>query len=158
VAQGAPVESLALELAAIDICEDQIKNQKSKITSKEADENTDKTKQQSEKVPNKKKPKKVSNINDLPDDQRKAIQEVINQKNMALGALLALSRWDIKAGQLCFVVEYPIYKDKIMSKGALDIIHSCVTEVIEEKISITCRVERPEDVGEEIEAVFGESI
>ncbi len=167
IAQAAPVEQLALELAAVEVAEhtgvpeagDQSEKredgEKRQIGKGRATANTvDKM----EKVQPQKSTVKLESISDLPADQRKAIQEMISQKNMALGALLALASWQVEEGKLCFVVEYPIYREKILSKTSIVIIDACVTEVLNKKILISCRVERPADVGEEIEAVFGESI
>lgn len=151
IAQNSPVERLALELAAIDIC--LVESGSRKVASSvEGKENKDKT-----VTPKQIKPVRSETIKDMPDDKRKAIQEIVREKNMALGALLALAGWEVEDGKLCFVVEYPIYKDKILSEKSIALISTCVTEVLQKQIAISCRVERPGDVGEEIEAVFGEN-
>jgi len=149
-AQNTPVESLALELAAVEICATQ-PSAKPSDTARTPDK-------QSAPPPANPKTGKPPKITHLPDEKRRAIQEAINQKNMALGALLAPAGWEIACGKVCFVVAYPIYQEKLMSQSALALIESCIAEVTGEKIQVTCRVERPEDVGEEIEAVFGGGI
>jgi len=145
IAQSTPIESLALELAAVELAQ--------KVDgSREPDE--PKTPVQR---PTSKCPTSNAQLTTLSSDQRQAIQESVSQKNMALGALLALAGWKVDQGQLCFTVEYPIYKDKILSQKSLEIIHSCATGVLGEKLSISCEVEKPTDVGEEIEAIFGDA-
>ena len=150
IAQNSPEGRLALELAAVDVCAGGGGSGGPAVGSKKEDEIRT-------AGPEEKKVKKSEKIKDMPDDKRKAIQEIVREKNMALGALLALSGWEVEDGKLCFVVEYPIYKDKILSEKSIALISACVTKVIQKQIVISCRVERPEDVGEEIEAVFGES-
>lgn len=163
VAQSAPVEQLALELAAVEICEGGgdsrggVVGSGNKEGSRELAVGSKKEDEIRTTDLKEKKPKKIEKITDMPADQRKAIQELVREKNMALGALLALSGWEADDGKLCFVVEYPIYKDKILSPKSIALISTCVTEVIQKQVLISCRVERPENVREEIEAVFGES-
>jgi len=163
IAQSTPMEQLALELAAVEVCEEAVNNLQSAVGGEDRKGGREsrvgsKKKGKNEIIDAKeKKPEKIEKIADIPSDQRKAIQELVRKKNMALGALLTLSGWEVDDGKLCFVVEYPIYKDKILSPKNIAIINACVTEVIQKRILISCRFERPKDVGEEIEAVFKES-
>jgi DNA polymerase III subunit gamma/tau len=160
IAQSTPVESLALELAAVEICGGENANcQLTADSGEEKRQRESNKKQQPDPKPQPpaKTPKNKFSGVELSADQRQAIQEAVRQKNMALGALLALANWKIDQGQLCFAVEYPIYKDKILSQKSLEIIQSCATEVLGGKVSVSCEVEKPEDMGKEIEAIFGES-
>lgn len=170
IAQSTPVESLALELAAIDIIDKLGENKNLNTNERDKPERAEENSNQSAKVDkrsdcnnkpvaaktSKSRPKTTNISVSLSSGQKQAIQESVREKNMALGALLDLANWTIREGKLCFLVEYPIYKDKILSKTSLEIIQSCVTEVLGENILISCEVEKMEDIGDEIEVVFGE--
>jgi len=160
-ARLSPVDSLALELAAIDICHGgppaggfsvpQV-NQVSEKSSGDKSP-TEKTEDSQGKTSEKTAKAKLKT---LSADQKIAIIEQISAKNKPLSSLLGSAIWSIEENKLTIAVEYPIYKDTIMSKRNLALIEQVLSENFEQKILVNCDViSKGENFEEDFESVFG---
>jgi DNA polymerase III gamma/tau subunit len=95
-------------------------------------------------------------IKDFPRDQRSAIIEAVSHQNKPLGVLLAGAEWALDEKTLCLTVEYQIYKEKIMSKKSLSILHKEIEKVMGTPYALRCEIiAKPSDLTEEIVEVFG---
>jgi DNA polymerase III subunit gamma/tau len=160
-AKLSPIDSLALELAAIDVClgapetrvpqVNQVKTD-SKGNIMEALPAADGPKIEVKEI--EKNTKKLAKP--FSADQKTAVVEEIGTKNKALSVLLGSASWTVRDGTLKIAVEYPIYKDTIMSKRNLGLLEQTIENSSDKKVRVICEVIRAhEDLEEDLEAVFG---
>jgi DNA polymerase-3 subunit gamma/tau len=178
-----PIESLAIELAAIDICEavkslpageagvkgkgesDSIQNtidnpvKPEKHQEIEVQEAKSKTKEIDIAV---KPSAQEDKIESISSEQRMAIIEQVTIKNKPLGFLLSSASWQADKGSVVLVVGYPLHRDKILSTRSRQIIDEEIKSVMGKSLPIRCVVEKSakedtvgENIGQEIEEVFG---
>lgn len=164
-----PVESLPIELAAMDICEgslhsgamglkdesggeDIAKNQNKKVEMEEKSssqlEKGDEKSLKEETVQPKKK------IKALSSSARAAFVGAISEKNKPLGSLLSTAQMDYKDGVLKIFVEYPLHAAKIKSKSATQFLEETLEIVLGERTMVECEVCKEEDLSEDIGEVF----
>ncbi len=154
-----PIDSLPLELAAIDICQG----------------NVDPVPQKSEVQPRQEKtveapldkpgdtpvtepaiePKKMKDIvANFSSNKKLAIIEGVSAKNKPLGTLLGTSQWHAEDNSLKIMVEYPIYKEKIMSENCVALLEGEIEKVLGGKLRVVCVVDKGKEVDEEIGEIF----
>lgn len=176
-----PIDSLPLELAAIDICDrPEAESQISRIKNKELrikdDEEKNKTKiddpplnskflilnskkpdGKSEVISEKKSPVVKKDTTDklfFSSEERMAIIEGVAAKNKPLGSLLGVAVWENDGGSIKILVEYPLYKDKIMSKNSLTLLEDEIETVLGAKSRVLCEIISKKDIDAEIGEVF----
>ncbi len=162
-----PVDSLALELAAIDVCEAQtskVKSEKLKVKSNPIQNTIDnppkpesiqkveisgpKAKEIEVEIHPVKSPQKgvpegqFNRVKDFSADQKRAIIEQVTAQNKPLGFLLGSAIWKKDNDGLILTVEYPLHRNKIMSTGALKILSGEIKKVVGADIEIKCIVEK----------------
>lgn len=158
-----PIESLPLELAAIDICgfsdrsgddssqEDSGVDGGKKITTEKTAESGDGDKA-GKKAQEPTEPKRT--IRALSSNARAVFVQQVSEKNKPLGSLLSTAQMDYKDGILKIFVEYPIYAAKIKSKNAITLLEDTLKGVLGGEARIECEVCKEEDLSEEIGEVF----
>lgn len=146
----APVETLALEVLSLEICQnlEQIKvvEQVSKTETTTTKEDK-KEKAEEAKIPE--KPKK-----NLSSDKKVAIIETVNEKKKTLGTMLAGAQCFLEGKCLNIQVEYPFHKDTIMRKDNIKIIEQIAKEIVGDDVEVICSVVKDEDLAKDINSVF----
>lgn len=173
-----PIESLAIELAAIDVCEAHaVESGKLKVESNQS--------QAQNKIDNPPKPESHQKIEveetktrakeievevadngpkvkDISSEQRMAIIEQVTAKNKPLGFLLGSASWEMNNDSIVFMVGYPLHCDKILSNKSQQMIDKEVKNVLGASVPVRCVVEKSakedtvgENIEQEIEEVFG---
>lgn len=160
-----PIDSLPLELAVIDVCgvdrnvdglKVQIKGdqteEKVKIEQSEIKDKPDGSKVESQKSPH--APRPTPHEANFSSEERMAIIEAVSTRNKPLGSLLGSAVWENLSGSIRILVEYPLYKDKIMSKNSLTLLENEIETVLGAKTKIVCEVEPKKEIDAEIGEVF----
>lgn len=159
-----PIESLPIELAAIDICRDissagikktakKDERPKNKPEGKDIKEEKDDTKE-AEVVASEPAPKPKKQIKALSAQERYAFVNGVGEKNKPLSSLLSTAQMDYRDGVLKIFVEYPIYAAKIKSKNAILLLEEVLGEILGQKARIECEVCKEDDLSEQIGQVF----
>lgn len=146
----APVETLALEVLSLEICQnleqikvvEQVAKTENKTTEQEQSEKAEET-----KIPE--KPKK-----NLSSDKKVAIIETVNEKKKTLGTMLAGAQCFLEGKCLNIQVEYPFHKDTILRKDNIKIIEQIAKEIVGEDVEVVCSVVKDEDLVNDINSVF----
>jgi len=178
-AKASPIDSLPLELAAIDICaidkefvavdtlspdnlakkEPQKPNAK-KIDIEEIPNVSERQKQlSSDKInisPKQKVEEEKSKARKFDFDQEKkaAIIDKVGRKNKPLSSLLGASQWHYDGKDLTISVEYALYREKVNGQKNRALIDESIKEIMGSLPPVKCQVARPEDLEEDINSVF----
>jgi len=180
-----PLELAVIDLASSEINQNQISNvvgsrsegwcgqsQKQDSKFKNGEEDTVKLSKQPEKIIEKPEPKPekavpvrdtrtedprfAEQIGNFSAGQRMAIIGEVAHKNKSLSVLLSSAEWRSGRGGIHLGVEYPLYKEKIMSKNNLTTIESEIEKILGTKTRLTCEVlkGKEQDLEEGIGEVF----
>ena len=170
-AKNSPIDSLALELAAIDIClgiqpevktvDSLAKENLTQIKPHDPDSRKVEIKKEVEtqSKPNKKEtqrslnPKDLANLN-FDSEKKTAIVEAVAAKNKPLSSLLSLSQWQYDGKELSIAVEYTLHKDKILALSSREILDKAVAEVMGAVVPIKCNLVGRENLEDGISSVF----
>jgi len=177
-AKNSPIDTLALELAAIDVCQTSAEGAKVDGLSldnqkiKEAETTREVAKVSVSQTDTAKKPvavkaakekaesnQRVLNPKDFSslsfDSAKKAaIVEMVALKNKPLASLLGSSQWHYDSKELTIHVEYELHKDKIMSIKSRVILNEAISEVMGALPPLKCVLSNHEDLEDGINSVF----
>jgi hypothetical protein len=93
-------------------------------------------------------------VANFSSNKKLAIIEGVSAKNKPLGTLLGTSQWHAEDNSLKIMVEYPIYKDKIMSENCVALLEGEIEKVLGGKLRVVCVVDKGKEVDEEIGEIF----
>lgn len=156
LSKNSPIDSLPLELFAVDICNPAVSRQPSaarEIPKPNTVDNPLKAESAQKVVP-----KKSVVIQSIDTEKKIAVIEAVNSVNKPLGALIGLADWQCSQRKIIMIVEYPLHKDKIMARGNRALLESEIEKVTGSSIPIECEVQKKkisEDLNKEIDEVFG---
>lgn len=155
-AKNSPIDSLALELAVIDICLGRGEQDKSIEPERVEASKATPVRKKKASLEEKKKIPEQADIKGLSFDREKkvAIVEEVASKNKPLASLLSLSQWQYDGKELSICVEYTLHKDKIMALKSREILDRAIISVMGAKVPIKCSLAEREDLEEGINSVF----
>lgn len=178
-AKNSPVDTLAMELAAIDVCltslpevakldglsqdnqkleetrvaQDAAKVPVAAISSAKKSVEVKAVKEetgQNQRVLN---PKDFSSLS-FDSAKKAAIVEMVALKNKPLASLLGSSQWHYDGHELTIHVEYALHKDKVLSIKNRTILNEAITEVMGAVPPLRCEIISRENLEEGINSVF----
>lgn len=150
------IEVLPLEMAAIEIANREdlslVLSEKSDtkpMLKKTALQNTAKDNKKVELLP-----PKTKKFKSLSSEAKIAILELIGQKNKPLAILLGSAVWSVDSDNLIISVEYPFYRETIISKNNYKLICENVDSVLESCKKVECVIAKPNDMETDIGEIF----
>ncbi len=162
-----PIDLLPLELVALDLCQASPTENRERKTENGGQRAEGGRMSKASVVDEPKAPAATSEVAVAPrinpaapksqtilnGEQRATIIEAVGLKNKPLAALLSQAEWEAAPGTVCFKVEYPLHRDKIMSKKMLLLLETEAAAAAGEDIRVDCKVEKGSSAGAEKAAV-----
>jgi DNA polymerase III subunit gamma/tau len=97
---------------------------------------------------------KTKKFKSLSSEAKIAILELIGQKNKPLAILLGSAVWSVDSDNLIISVEYPFYRETIISKNNYKLICENVDSVLEGYKKVECVIAKPNDMEADIGEIF----